>query len=287
MRPLKLTPCRTAGWLLAGTLAAIPAFAQTELPPLRTTTSSRPTLERPPVYNVPPSSRSTTSRRTTSAIPDPSIFDGANFPPEERPEQGLIAQFEMPGEQQRSTQNVEGDGQQQGGGGQGPGGDGQQSGGGGGPQMSVAGIPGLQIPGLMGGGGGEGDQQGMPALPTLDMGDRQHGTEQGEEGEQGGQGGEGGEPGEQGQAGAAGEPGQEAPQLAGREGRQLEKPGEVPIGDEGAKLAQANTPTDDPSRQTDGSAQGEDRMQVKSASGQQSGERGSGSERGIDIPSNL
>ncbi len=305
MRPHLSRPHLAALVALAGSLGCAHALAQTELPPLQAT--PRPTLERPPVYDLPStttsSSRypsSSSSRSTSGGIPDTSIFNGSGFPPEERPEQGLIAQFEMPGQPQPSTQDVPGPGDQKGGGGEGPGGDASMNSGGpdgmqvAGPQMPGLNLPGLPIP-SMGGGGGLPGGPSLPSLPTLDMGDRgkqgQSGGEgeEGEEGQQGpgGQGGEGseGEPGQQGPAGAPSD--QQAPQLAGRQGRQLEKPDAVQIGDEGAKLAEADVPVVDSSRTMDGNAKGEDRMAIKSAAGQQSGERGSGSERGIDIPSNL
>ncbi len=317
MRPPTLSPRFAALLLLAGPLGTLPALAQTELPPLTATSSSssRPTLERPPAYEIPSttstasargSSRSTGAKSSGSGtIPDTSIFDGSGYPPEKRPEQGLIAQFEMPGQQQPqpSTLNVEGPGDQQGGGGEGPGGDGQMNSGGpdgmqvAGPQMPGINIPGLNIPGLpipsMGGGAGMPGGPSLPSLPTLDMGDR------GKEGQPGGQPGEG-EEGQQGQGGQQGEgqPGdqqavagqpsdQKAPTLAGRQGRQLQKPDAVQIGDEGAKLAEADVPMAASDRALDGTNQGEDRMAVKSASGQQSANRSSGTERGIDIPSNL
>jgi hypothetical protein len=73
---------------------------------------------------------------------------------------------------------------------------------------------------------------------------------------------------------------------AGQQGRKLEKPSEMQIGDENAKLAASQIPTADASRQLD-SEQGEDRMAVKAASGNQPANKGRGSERGVDIPSNL
>jgi len=268
----------SAGALLIG-LSATWAAAQVELPPLQTSGSSRRTLEKPPSYEpaILPSARvNSRNARSTSKIPDPGIFDGSDYPEEERPEQAQIAQFENPGGQPPPpTKNEQGPGQQQGGGGQGPGGDGGQQPGGGGPQL--AGGP--QIPGLppiMGGGGGEGGQPGAP--PPIPEGD------QGDAGQPGG-GGEG-EPGEEGgqQGGAEGAP--EAPDAAGQQGRALEKPSAIQIGDENAKLAETDLPQTDPSRQLE-SKPGEDRMSVKAASGNQSSNRGKGTERGVDIPSNL
>ena len=99
-----------------------------------------------------------------------------------------------------------------------------------------------------------------------------------------GQGGEGPE-GEQGEGGPAGSA--EAPQVAeGQQGRALEKPSEVQIGDENATLAEADLPQAEASRQLE-NEQGENRMSVEAASGSQPANRGKGSERGVDIPSNL
>ncbi len=249
--------------------------AQTDLPPLRT---SRPALERPQSFEparLPSATvNSRSSSRGSSKIPDPSIFDGSAFPPEERPEQAQIAQFENPGgEPPPSTQDVKGPGEQKGGGGQGPGGDGGEQGGGGG-QMGGPQIAGL--PPVAGGGGGEDEsgeqgQGGGEPIPESQMGDE-------------GQGGEGPE-GEQGEGGPAGSA--EAPQVAeGQQGRALEKPSEVQIGDENATLAEADLPQAEASRQLE-NEQGENRMSVEAASGSQPANRGKGSERGVDIPSNL
>ncbi len=270
-------------WPLAGTLAlglsAAWSAAQVELPPLQTSGSSRRTLERPPSYEPARTATTVSSRsssRGTSRIPDPGIFDGSDFPEEERPEQTMIAQFEMPGQEpQPPTKSEQGPGQQQGGGGQGPGGDGGPQGGGGGPQL--AGGP--QIPGLppiMGGGGGAGGQSGMP--PPIPEGD------QGDAGQPGGGEGELGPEGEGGPAGAEGAEG--APDAAGQKGRALEAPSEIQIGDENAKLAESSIPQASASAQLE-NEQGESRMSVKAATGSQTSNRGTGTERGVDIPSNL
>lgn len=255
--------------------------AQTDLPPLRT---SRPALERPPSWE--PAQRpsttvnSRTSSRGTSKIPDPSIFDGSQYPEEERPEQSRIAQFENPGGQPPPpTQDVKGPGQQKGGGGQGPGGDGGEQGGGGGPQMGggpqIAGLP-----PIMGGGGGGGEEQEgeqgqgggtPPPIPESEMGDQSGGGE-----------GQEGEPGQPGAPGA-----EDAPQLAeGQQGQALEAPSQVQIGDENAKLAESDLARAEASRQLE-SEQGESRMSVEAATGSQPANQGRGTERGVDIPSNL
>lgn len=257
-------------------------FAQTDLPPMRT---SRPALERPTSWESAqrPSTtvNSRTSSRGTSKIPDPSIFDGSQYPEEERPEQSQIAQFENPGGQPPPpTKNEQGPGQQKGGGGQGPGGDGGPQGGGGGPQMGggpqIAGLP-----PIMGGGGGGEDQEGEqgqgggqpPPIPESQMGDQSGGGE----GE-----GQEGQPGQPGAAGAEG-----APELAeGQQGQALEAPSQVQIGDENAKLAESDLARAEASRQLE-SEQGETRMSVKAATGSQPANRGKGTERGVDIPSNL
>lgn len=291
MRPLTPSPRFAVLLALASTLGLSHALAQVDLPPLRAT--PRPDLERPRSFEPPartPSSTATSSRRTTAKIPDPSIFDGSGFPPEERPERGLIAQFEMPGQEQPSSQNVQGPGDKQGGGGQGPGGDDSMSAAGG-PQM---GMGGLNIPGIPGmGGGGGGGTESMPQIPSLagggggpppieegDMGDR---------GKEGGKPGEGGEEGDPQQAGGeGGAPGAEdAPKVAaGQKGRALEKPQAMQIGDKNAKLAETDAPLSDAGKQLD-AEQGEDRMAIKAASGNQPANRDSGTERGVDIPSNL
>ena len=181
----------------------------------------------------------------------------------------MIAQYEQPGgEPQPSSEDVKGPGQRRGGGGSGPGGDGGQPGGGG---TQIAGLP----PIMGGGGSGEGEAGGgpPPPIPESQMGDQ-------------GEGGSGeGPEGEQGEAGAAGSA--EAPQVAeGQQGRALDKPSEVQIGDENAKLAEADTPQAEAERQLE-NEQGENRMSVQAASGSQPANRGRGDERGVDIPSNL
>lgn len=276
---------RLLGSLLASGSFVVSTLAQTELPALQTSGSTNTrTLERPPTYDLPSPATSAASRgrstgnsssRSTAAIPDPSIFDGSQFPPEERPEQGLIATLEMPGSE--SQERREGPGDEPGGGGDGPGGDSDQPGGGGGIQVGLAGpqIPGLSIPGLGGAGGAPGGLPGLPSIPTLDTGD------QGKPGQSGPEGQPGGEPGKPGGPAPA-----DAPKVAGNQGRQLEKPSAVQIGDPNAKLAEAGSPQADPSKSLE-SAQGEDRMQIKAAAGSQSGNRDRGTERGVDIPSNL
>lgn len=298
---LWLTALVSAGVLLPG------ASAQTELPALRTS-GDRPSLERPRSYDIPSTSRSS-SRSSSSRIPDPGIFDGSQYPEEERPEQGMIAQFELPGMPQPSDQNVPGPGEQQGGGGQGPGGDSDMNSGGGPqvamPGMNMPGIPGLNmpsqgqggggsmgIPGLpsMGGGGGGGEQPSTPQMPSIPGLESIAESDTGDAGKAGS--------GPQMDADATGPEGtptqagngqapEDAPQVADNQrGRALEKPSEMQIGDPNAALAEAGVPQADPNKATE-AGKGEDRMAIKAASGNQSGGRGGGSERGVDIPSNL
>ncbi len=195
--------------------------------------TDRRKLERPPEYELPSLSSSTTrntvSSRTNSKIPDPSIFDGSDFPKEERPERGLLANMERPGEEPPPVP-----------------GPGEEEGAGGGPQQ----------------GGGEEQMAGG-----------------------GGQGGGGEGDGEEGQPGQPGSP--DAPKApAGAQGRQLQKPSAVQIGDPNASLAESQKPTASASAQLE-SEQGEARMQVQAAQGAQAANRGKGTERGKDIPSNL
>ncbi len=225
--------------------------------------TDRRKLERPPEYELPSLSSSTTrntvSSRTNSKIPDPSIFDGSDFPKEERPERGLLANMERPGEE---PPPVPGPGEEEGAGG------GPQQGGG---EEQMAGGGGQ-------GGGGEGDGEegagGAPSAPSIAglPPIAQAG------------GGEGGE-GEEGQPGQPGSP--DAPKApAGAQGRQLQKPSAVQIGDPNASLAESQKPTASASAQLE-SEQGEARMQVQAAQGAQAANRGKGTERGKDIPSNL
>ena len=66
----------------------------------------------------------------------------------------------------------------------------------------------------------------------------------------------------------------------------MQKPGAIQIGDPTATLAEADTPQAKASAQLE-SQQGEARMQIKAAQGNQPANRGKGTERGKDIPSNL
>jgi|GEM_PF-975710 len=225
-------------------------------------TSGR-TLERPKEYDLPALSSSTTRNtvgsRPNSKIPDPSIFDGSKFPLEKRPERGLLANMERPGEEPPPVpgpgqkegaggqQQGSGEEQMAGGGGQGGGGSGDgEAGGGGAPSApEVAGLPPVAQAG--GGPGGEGEPEGKPGQPDSPGGPK-------------------------------------AP--AGAQGRQLDKPSAVQIGDPNASLAESQKPTASASAQLE-SEKGEGRMQINAAQGNQAANRGKGSERGKDIPSNL
>jgi hypothetical protein len=241
--------------------------------------SSRPPLERPPSWEpANTSAGGVYSGRGTSKIPDPTIFDGTDYPEEERPETAMIAQFEMPGAEPDSSQkNAKGPGKKPGGGGQGPGGDG--------PQMSAGvSIPGM--PPLMGGGMAGTDQAGTPPLiPESQMGDPNASGDSGEPGEPG-EGGEGAE----GAGGEQGEPGNGSPEAptvaADQQGRQLERPEEMQIGDDDAVLAETSIPTSEASASLQ-NERGEARMGIEAASGKQSANKSKGTERGVDIPSNL
>lgn len=286
------SPLRLAGLIVAGVLLpASSLLAQTELPALRTSGASKTSdLQKPPTYDLPSPTSSVTNRSragrstapstATDRGPDPTLFDGSNFPPEERPEHGLIAQFEIPGQDPEKI--VQGPGEEEGGGPGEKGGGSDPDGGPGGIQVTMAGpqIPGLPIP-MMGGTGAPGGLPGLPGmpsmpsvgapppLPTFEM------PKDGKSGE--------GEPGKPGAEGAD----MKAPAPPpGAQGEPLEKPNAVKIGDEGAKLAEADTPRASASAQTQ-NAQGEDRMKIKAAAGNQPVNRDRGTERGVDIPSDL
>ncbi|MEX2043746.1 MAG: hypothetical protein WD941_00235 [Opitutus sp.] len=85
-------------------------------------------------------------------LPDPALLDGAKHPPEKRPEQGMLGEFEMPGDENARTGRAGGQPQQQ----QSQGGEQQQQDKqGGGGQTAQAGQQQQQS----GGGGTEADQQ--------------------------------------------------------------------------------------------------------------------------------
>src|SRR5205814_10734655 len=89
------------------------------------------------------SPRNTTASRSSSAkgpLPDPALLDGSTQPAEKKPEQGMLGEFELPGDD--NVRNGKVGGQQQ------PPG---QQGAAGGQQMPMGGLP------SMGGGGGPQD----------------------------------------------------------------------------------------------------------------------------------
>ena len=174
------------------------------------------------------------ARTAAGKIPDPSLFDGSGFDEEERPDYGLVSDFEVAGADPRQQQQAQANQQ---------------------PPPPAGGQPQQQGP----------PQGGAPGGP------------------QGGA----GQPGQGGQQGQPGQPGtQQAPSVAAAADQQLVKPGEVQIGHQGAKLAESDVPKAAAGASLD-NEKGEDRMQVKAAAGNQKANRDKGTERGVDIPSNL
>jgi len=235
-------------------IAAAGLNAQQALPTPPPATVPMP--ERPPVYDLPTRSIVNTrnlrtreeARESKEQIPDPSLFDGSGFDPEPRPDRGVVGEFEVAGSEP-TDENVPGPGEEPGGGGD--------------------------------------DQQNQSGLAQMGgMGQPSQGAEQ----EQGGGGGgedaqdSGSSGGEEGQPGAG--PSADAPKVAAAAGQKLVKPGEVQLGDQGAKLAEVGLPEAPENAKVEAS-NGEDRMSVRAASGNQTGGAGRGAERGIDIPSNL
>lgn len=233
----------------AGGLSWITGYAQTaEKAPGATMSSAAPPAPTTPSSSRPPGTSAPPKRPPPA--PDPGLFDGSGYPPEERPERGLLADFEA-GEHEPSAGDPEGE---------------KKPGGGGQEQDPASGIT-LTTPALAQ--SGQAAQQGGEENGGGGGGDAQDGSGGGSEGQQG-------------------EPGQSATPIAASADQQPVKPGEVALGDPNARIAQAPD-----ARQVQGNSsmtneQGEDRMSVKAASGQQSSpNRSRGSERGVDIPSNL
>jgi hypothetical protein len=174
--------------------------------------------------------------------PDPALFDGTDFPPEERPERGLFADFEAGEEEAKAGGDP--DKQESGGGGE------QQEGGG---------------TGLLAGAGGGREGEGAGADEAGSSGDAPEGAN-----------------------GSAGPEAGQAPKVAAADDQALVKPGDMPLGDPNARIAQTPEALRAPPPGSKASnQQGEDRMSVKAASGQQAPNRSRGSERGIEIPSSL
>ncbi len=106
------------------------------------------------------SSPASTRAAAKQVLPDPALLDGAKHPPEKRPEQGMLGEFEMPGDENARTGQVGGGSQQ-------PGQEqSQQQGQGGGGQMAQA------QPEQPGGGGAE------PAQAPQQQGGAQPGGQQ-------------------------------------------------------------------------------------------------------------
>lgn len=210
--------------------------------------------ERPPVYDLPARSVVNTRNLRTrdepeakGLIPDPSLFDGSIYEAEPRPDSGIAGEFEVAGAEP-TDENVPGPGEEPGGGGE--------------------------------------DQQNQAGLAQMGGGQPPEGAtqQQGGGGEESSEQGSGGSEGEEGKPG--GGPQSQAPKVAAAAGQKLVKPDEVQIGDQGAKLAESEA-TEAPQSAKVEPGQGEDRMSVRAASGNQTGGAGRGAERGVDIPSNL
>ncbi|HEY0968294.1 MAG TPA: hypothetical protein VGD88_12960 [Opitutaceae bacterium] len=96
-----------------------------------------------------------TAARSAAAkaeIPDPNLFDGSDQPAEARPDKGMLAEFELPGSEQRPEAMEQSQGQQQGGGAGGEGPQGEQqgtgTGGAGGKPPDGAGDPNAKAEGI-------------------------------------------------------------------------------------------------------------------------------------------
>ncbi len=69
----------------------------------------------PPIGTVRELPRTTPAR---PGMPDPALFDGSNIEPEKRPDQAMLAEFEVPGEENRPDRIAQSGAGQSGGGGQ-------------------------------------------------------------------------------------------------------------------------------------------------------------------------
>jgi hypothetical protein len=233
-------------------------------------------------------STSSTSRTGKGTLPDPVLLDGSTLPVEKKNEQGMIGDFELPGDENARSGKVGGPQGGQGGGGQ------QKPPG---VQVDVP-LPGLPIPG--GGAGTSAGQQGA-GLPQLPQAGGQSGGQQGQSGQQAGgpQQSGGGQNGSNNALGGPGDPnakadGVQVGQLGGEGSSQDslaigEKPPPVAIGDSAMRI------------QTSGSAAGVvgaqqvgvNTQQVEKATG--SGGKGTGgatggpnrSEKGRTMPAGL
>lgn len=198
---------RTAAWALVAGMAGASFAAETTS---RSTSSSRPT----------PTSA---ARSGKGPLPDPTLLDGSTHPPEKRSEQGMIGDFELPGDDNARSGKVGG---QQGGAQPQPG-----------VQVDVP-VPGLPSPGGQSAASAAG-AQGLPQLP-----------QPGQSGQQGGQAAGGTQSGAA--AGGAGDPnakaeGIQVAQLGGEGSSQDaiggDKPPPVAIGDSAMKIQTAGVGT--------------------------------------------
>lgn len=189
--------------------------------------------------------------RSALPAPDAELFDGSKFPPEERPERGILSTIEVAGNEPQPGRT----GEQRGGGGREEEREGQ-GGGMAGVGPRPAGAPEEQTPeaaeiAALGGGGPE-----FEGIETADA------------------------------AGGGGPP----PPAGGLPtDEELDnKPQPIPLGDRSAQIAM-RTDSRDPNinRAPAANERSEERMAVRSAAGQQTPNRTRGSERGIDMPSDL
>lgn len=144
---LSPSPLRLAAGLLF--LAGTSLSAQSTAPRGSSTTSAAPASSQA-------AARAAANRPANPAaravIPDPDLFDGSGLPAEARPDKGMLAEFELPGSEQRpETMEEQKQGEQQGqGGGGGPQGQqsGDQQGGAGGEKPEGAGDPNAKAEGI-------------------------------------------------------------------------------------------------------------------------------------------
>jgi hypothetical protein len=144
---LSPSPLRLAAGLLV--LAGTGLSAQSTAPRSSSTPSTPPASSQA-------AARAAANRQANPAaravIPDPDLFDGSGLPAEARPDKGMLAEFELPGSEERpETMEAQKQGEQQGqGGGGGP--QGQQSGdqpaGAGGEKPEGAGDPNAKAEGI-------------------------------------------------------------------------------------------------------------------------------------------
>lgn len=174
-------------------------------------------------------SSTTASRSGKATLPDPALLDGSTLPAEKKSEQGMIGDFELPGDENVRSGKVGGPQGGQAGGQQKPG-----------VQIDVP-LPG--IPSLGGGQSGQQGQSGLPQLPQLGKQGQAGGQQAGQQGGQSGgsQDGASGSP-----LGGAGDPNAKADdvqvgQLGGEGSAQDsvaagDKPTQMAIGDSSMRI---------------------------------------------------